>query len=828
MIYDIYLYKFNNYYNRILKRHETIEEYNNDNSVITCAVQLGVHFNPNDGISAEQVFDYADGETTGVMPDYMVAIDSITKDIKSRWYVMEAKRVRAEQYHASLYRDVIAEYWNEIVQAPCYVEKGFVTRDDPAIFNAENFEVNQIKQSQTPIKDKLGWQWVVGYLARAVDKTLSIPVESTYGNVYISETIAGIENWEYYSELNAWKEESMPYAKIGYSWNLPSAYYDEQAIALTMQINNNSLSRITFDYPRFSEIVSEGDGYKTGTPTNAALASVTTNAYIEPELLSRQVSETATATQILDAYNIIKDQFVDTIPIDFYTNRYIKDSVTNKIYRVIKTTRNTNQYTNLYGGNATIIGKLNALFAKTYDFGDGRTAQFGEMPVLQSGNNIIIFININQAQYTLEEIIPEYSFDIGMQTAGGQPTGRVICEDSPYDMFCMPYSDNAAVITEGGAQINPDKDLTLSIATAISAAAGSGEYLYDIQLLPYCPVPTLIGDTGNVIRTDEWPTTYVKKMGTENRIAAIIWCKQSSLSFYQESTSYVYPQTPLEFKVANQCDMYRLVSPNDGSIFEFTPTKNRGLTGFNITLTYKPFQPYIHVAPVFGGLYGKTFDYDKRGLILRGDFSLPQATSAWAQFKSQNANYQDIFNREITNIEVMNDIESKQAGWQSLAGIGSGAAAGAVMGSIIPGVGTIVGAAAGGILSAAGGIGDMLMLSRRQEENLDYKRDLYNANLQTIKAKPNTLTKVSAFDIDCAPFPMLEYYTCTETEKEALRNKIRYNGMSVYRIGKLADFINYNEMTYVKGKIIRLEAIGEEFHLINTIAEEVNKGVFVR
>ena len=47
---------------------------------------------------------------------------------------------------------------------------------------------------------------------------------------------------------------------------------------------------------------------------------------------------------------------------------------------------------------------------------------------------------------------------------------------------------------------------------------------------------------------------------------------------------------------------------------------------------------------------------------------------------------------------------------------------------------------------------------------------------------------------------MLEYYTCTEIEKQALRDKIKYNGMTVGTIGKIEDFTDSTvEEIYIKG-----------------------------
>lgn len=95
-----------------------------------------------------------------------------------------------------------------------------------------------------------------------------------------------------------------------------------------------------------------------------------------------------------------------------------------------------------------------------------------------------------------------------------------------------------------------------------------------------------------------------------------------------------------------------------------------------------------------------------------------------------------------------------------------------------------------------------------------------------IQALPSSLAKTSALTFNNKIFPILEYYTCTDEEKQALRDKIKYNGMTVGRIGIIVDFIR-EEKTYIKGKLIRLESIDEDFHILNAIADEMNKGVFI-
>ena len=52
----------------------------------------------------------------------------------------------------------------------------------------------------------------------------------------------------------------------------------------------------------------------------------------------------------------------------------------------------------------------------------------------------------------------------------------------------------------------------------------------------------------------------------------------------------------------------------------------------------QPYQPYIHLNPNFGSLYGEDFN-DARGLILGGDFSIATLSNEWKNYETQNKNY---------------------------------------------------------------------------------------------------------------------------------------------------------------------------------------------
>ena len=76
-------------------------------------------------------------------------------------------------------------------------------------------------------------------------------------------------------------------------------------------------------------------------------------------------------------------------------------------------------------------------------------------------------------------------------------------------------------------------------------------------------------------------------------------------------------------------------------------------------------------------------------------------------------------------------------------------------------------------------------------------------------------------------FPFVEIYDCTDAEKEAYVNKIRWNGMTIGVVGKMRDYVSLDNSNYFRGKLIRLDTIAEDNHFLNAINEELLKGVYI-
>ena len=285
----------------------------------------------------------------------------------------------------------------------------------------------------------------------------------------------------------------------------------------------------------------------------------------------------------------------------------------------------------------------------------------------------------------------------------------------------------------------------------------------------------------------------------------------------------------LNRKLANECDLVRLVSQNYSAIFEFSPAKSGGVDGFLADCTYKPWSPYIHILPKLKGLYGDNFVSidDARGLICGGDMSLPQLSNAWANYQLQNKTYQEMFDRQIKNMDVQNDINRQGAMAQLITSPITGGAAGAAAGAQVGGVygaatGAAVGALGGGITAGIDYANNIKMM----EENRQYAIDMYSYNLQNIQAIPTSLTKTSALTYNTRVWPFIEYYTCTDAEKDALKDKIKYNGMTIMKVGKLNDYL-LGEDNFYKGKLIRLPDVKIDGHMAFEIYNELNKGVYL-
>lgn len=781
---NIYLLKFNNYFNRYVKRLGSISEY-----IAQASFTLpNTSFNPADGINTQHVVN------TAVASDYVVVTDQSDSTIESRWFVIENSRNRAGQYTLTLHRDVIADYYDEIISSPCYIEKATLQPNDPFIFNPEGNGFNQIKTSETLLKDQFKIPWIVGYYSlggnapNEVTATTNLVInDSKCAKIYSSMEAfhTAFPEQTYYFH----QDDFNVLAKFNGPGNSGSSY--DTTIQLRYKYKLGTVSVNPHSIPSEGKYKLVVNNNKMSYPTAENIAPLFT-ANVCKTLVDQLDAITYTA-QSSELYDL--------------DNQYIK--IGSDYYVVEINTEYVNINTPLPVNGSAYLTLKNLFIPDKADWVDSNPQE----PFSYSARLLSLTYKIAKASAT--------SVTVTLNS------NKRALTDQPWRMFAIPYGDIKIYYQkDAGMWYDNNKQLALNIATELAKSTSA---VYDVQILPY------------VINNGFWEDTsasggwlWASKgeegkdfdyVGTEGNPQTIIW--YPTTSSFRNTIKLDNPVTITEPKIQNECDMYRIVGPNYAGAFQFNPAKNGGCSHFEINCTYLPASPYIHINPTFGGLYGSDFD-DMRGLVCQGNFSISTVSDAWKNYVIQNKNYNEIFNREVENMEVNREIEKKREAW----GVGSGVVSGAMSGAMAGGIsGGGIGAVAGGIVGAgaslAGGIADMQMSQKLYDEAKSYKQDMRNYSLGNIKALPYTLSKTTGYNVDNKYFPFLEYYTCTEKEKKAFRDQLKYTGMTVMRTGTISEFLT-GDYSYVQGKMILINGINDDFHLLKAISEEIGKGVYIK
>lgn len=785
----LYLLKFNNYYNRIVKRYDTIDDY----SPYLLGTLSDINFVPLNGISTTQIVNW-----NNAIPDYILVQDNRVGDF-SRWFVIESSRTRQGQFKLTLRRDVLAENIDLVLNAPTFVEKGWVLNNDPAIYNPEDIQVNQILHSQTPVTDGLKWSWLIGYCARHEDGQSWDTNEVSYAS--------SMDGGESYSTQDSWIESFFGTGQTNPQGFLNGVLYVDGQ-------RGNYEATVTLN---LTESTCRNVGYDLNS----------LNTYIDRDIVDFNDDGSQSAT-LISGFKL-QDGLINNSKLEEFANIYNGKNITINgiIYApeitVVETAVSKRYYER--GENISIY-TTQAIANQYYD------GNVSEVEIHGSGRYVA-------AKYTKTSL----NIRLGNPISTGDvvftalSSNRKHLSNAPYDMFAVPlrsytgFYDYAKILMNSRMEGAIDEDKILGVINALAAQAG--ESIYDLQILPYCPFynksyvhPYTNGtqsngyiDANSLQEGYDYSTIYTKNGDTKVIKTLIFYCDSDSVEF---STNYSIPWDGTKESII--CDKYRLVSPNFNGATEINPYFNglEGITSFRISMSCLPFNPWIRVRPNYTYLNGLSErEHNDRGLVLSGNFSISRISDTWANYQLNNINYQNIFDRQIKNTEYNNKYSRIQEQFGAVAGMAQGIAAGGLLGGI-------PGAAIGAAASIPTGIADLTINEKLRQEQLRYTKDMYGYNIQNIQAQPDTLAKITAFNVESMIFPFVQYYTCTDVEKEAVRNKLIYNGMTIGRIDNLKNFIYTDDIRYVKGQIIRLEGLDDDFNIAAEIASEVSQGFFIK
>ncbi len=809
----LYLYNYNNYFNRIFKKEATLADYGTPIYTLSTT-----NFNYNDGVDTKHVVNYdkQDG-------DYLIITDD-EDVIQSRWFVIENVRNRGGQHNLTLKRDLRVDLYDLWKDKDMIVHRGWPKYFNPIIFNSEGFSFNQIKEYEELLMDESFSPWYIIYFAK------NCPAAA--GTI----TLGGTEDFT----INTPLEESI------YADGSTYKCYDNRRVFSNSNQKRTGVSIV--DYLKmiikgsnsFQDIVEDRSSrdrdYIWFDQNTATVRGQLTNAYYDKY-------STWTNDTHFGKTNGVSG--MDRIRLD--TGSIIVKDSTNALYQ-ITIYKNTNYDTESTEVTETLSNAMKSAIEATSLTREGEwgSEAFG-----------IIYDEVTYSVHATAITSGSVNWSIDFTT-------KQNTIDADYNIIAIPR-DTIRVYTNNDYEIVESewsKALLESILRSTYSDGGESKpiknYIYDVQLIPYCPyheictydftdtkIGTLYLDTlEDTMQGLNSSKQYYFNSNNDNNIC-FLYVEKAQFEFninkfYIDSTNYYVPnQIDLKpnqyqqngdivnYKIDNECKVYRLCSPNYNGLFEFSVAKNDGVNEFNVDITLRPQNPYIHINPNFKYLYGSDFN-DMRGLICQGDFSLPIVNDQWQTYEYQNKNYQNIFNRQIENLDFNFEQERIKGAF--------GAAAGAIVGGIGGGIaggktagpyGAAAGAAIGAVASGVGGIIDYSMLTAKQEEQRSYLVDNYKYQLGNVKALSYSINKVTPLTNNNKIWPFIEIYDCTETEKDMLYKKLKYTSFTIEKIDKLSNYGETGVLHFFQATPILLENADMPTHELQELARELEKGVYI-
>ena len=790
----LYLLHYNNYFNRIIKTETALADYLD----YSLGSIQNVNFNPADGVDTEQIINWS-GDT----PDYVVCVNEQSR-IDSRWFVIEASRTRGLQYLLKLKRDVIADNLASFLQSTAFIKRGYVPNSNPLIFNSEGNSFNQIKRGETLLRNNLNTPWIVLYLSRYHTADNGDKAYNTFKGELTDEASSSGADYELDSLAD--------YKYYKYS-QTPYRYLMDDDIRFHSYVQKKPSSSTT--YSNYHNDLMSSGAYVTYAGTADENRPIWTGSGWAPVTTISTEQAIGDFKAILASYHAGDTTGSDGLPTNTYTNfgsqlgamdigsesgKTIK--VGGKIYRIVVNTNNEYVFNSKVSINeSTSLGKnMTQLLLTKYG-------------INTSGSNPDLAVEWSEYIYNTEVTFQETQAASNGLRYNFTYDGAVTT-DSVYEILATPYKD--MTFTDGAGIINHSGEVALQwFQDIINRYNGAGQ-AYDIQIVPYMPSQL---DTTNVTSLEKVYCFSGTLPDTVNHAVAFKVPRASFSLTYSKTL----PTVNKNNKISVETQLYRIVSPNGVGEYEFSPAKNGGFTGFEVDCTLIPFNPYIKVNPIFGWMYGADFN-DYRGLILGGNYSLPILNDQWSTYELQNKNYQAIFDRQIESQDFQRTWERRSDIVGAITGSLGGAASGAIAGSFLGPAGAIAGAVVGGAASIGGGVADVIAKEQIYQEQRQASIDTFNMQLGNVKARAQTLTRSTSYNINNKYFPYIEYFTCSDEELEAFNLQLQYRGMSVGVVGVIDDYLNPSSTTYIQGDLIDID-ITDDYHMAREIANVLRGGI---
>ena len=588
---QLLLLHYNNYFNRIIKKENTIADYKAADA--DYKEVSNINFNPGDGVNTSLVLGLGQNGSLfdGEEFDYLVAYEVVDNAnvINSRWFIIEQDRERAGQFELTLKRDVLADNYTDVVNSPIFLEKGFINDvNDPLLYNSESMNLNQIKQLEVPLMDETKSGWVVGYIPSdafpkvepaydRVEKKVTTPMEADFE----IDNINDWSYWQYCTNNPNYKlmADSAGKRKVTVKIRSEDRRADYRSFRVDMVTANYTFYPNSTDAGTYSQ---QNSGY---IKTSATLEYPQWYQDYGPVTFKQGTINAGICNNIFDpvrnnsAFNTALNTILgtginigDTSALRRLQDKIILDATTNKYYRIsVISISESNPITvtsSTTGGQAALTALKNAMY---YPSGAGGSLE-GTYTTFTASNS--------STSYAIQLTNIGDSFYVDLNS------DRAHLNDAPYDMFCIPFSDTLKLKFDS-TEFTCSKNVALSMATEIARDLGSGN-VYDVQLLPYCPNRTMVVNSGSpssVLNLASVKYDLIKESVTNSPKSAVIWCTESTFQVPITVESNIVEFKPTEdapIKINNE-SYYTI--PN--SISTYTGRMGISTTSYNNIIVYK-------------------------------------------------------------------------------------------------------------------------------------------------------------------------------------------------------------------------------------------------
>ncbi len=793
------------YYNKIVfAPKSTVNGYKDMTNTKIYQIPYAVNFNPNDNLSTKLVVNVDSVD----IYNYLLVTKEDQSAVVSRWFILGSKRIRVGQFELSLIRDAIADNYSGFLDSNIVLKRSsYIAPQFSEAQYKKTMTFNQIKTSETLLGEADGCEgYLVIYSSKDISSQQVFAITAKSGEAYqVTDTVM--------KDIIEHSGSASGFAKI-----------------LNCGIQIESYILDANQYPSFIYTFNDASIFNTGYPAN-------TRSFRDYSVINgvphSPYSDNSDLQALLESY--ANKEATYTLAKKYMTEKGV--SITDDTIAVLDTMDGKTIYSTSYNPKTLHIEKMSTPIYSNLSTED-RTAvatalKFDELKKADA-NRCQFFFNIVLYKVTLEDAP---TVNTGAY-ASPFPTDRMTTKDSVYNVDIIPVGGKIKI---GEKQFSVNRDTMFSFVAELMkvyATGASGE-IYDIQWLPYGydnqRFSSDILDVSKCAGTGYTIMTAQQEKG--DAVGVILHCSKATVGMTVYKNIIASNSSDLmENRITNETTFYRLCSPNWTSTFEFKSIYNNGLKGFNIDVTFKPYTPYIRVCPIFENLYGGNFN-DTRGLVLSGDFSIDQTSSAWVNYKLNNKNYELIFNRDIQSLDLQNSVADVQDRYSTIGNIFStatGTIQAGAMGTMLSGGNVAVGAVAG-VASLGAGVADTIMQSNLRglnksirSDNRQASIDKYQYQLGNIKAMPTSLTKTSSFDKSYRVYPILEKYTCTDEEASRLRESIEINGIDIdkYCTPNTAKSGKTSGIMYMTASMVRWNGNPIPENEITAINDILNDGVY--